>query len=473
MAIVFYDAETTGTNTAFDQILQFAAIRTDSALNEIDRFEARCRLQPHIVPAPAAMRLTGRTIAQITDRALPTHYEMVRAVRAKLLSWSPTLFVAYNSYRFDEHMLRQALYQTLHPCFLTNTNRNHRTDVMCMVQAASIYAPDALAIPVGETGAPGFSLERVARANGLAHAGAHDAMADAEATIHLCRLLSERAPEIWSNFMRLSQKAAVIDLLNDEPVLSRSAVYGTRRYSWLVTALGPNTENGSEHYVFELGHDPDALRELSDEQLEDLVRSLPKPVHTVKCNGSPILMPADDAPDFAPSKALGMAELERRAAILRSDPALRARLIAIYELTRESCPPSVHVEERIYDGFAGREDEARMETFHNVPWEQRAGIVSQFEDQRLVELGRRLIYMERPDVLTGGQRQWAARAIARRIVGQEGGVPWLTVDRAIEEAGGLLAAAPDADRALLEPLQAYLAGRRREALALLGEADAA
>ena len=32
---VFYDLETTGINPAFDQILQFAAVRTDLDFNEI------------------------------------------------------------------------------------------------------------------------------------------------------------------------------------------------------------------------------------------------------------------------------------------------------------------------------------------------------------------------------------------------------------------------------------------------------
>ena len=35
---LFYDIETTGLNKAFDQVLQFAAIRTDRQLNEIERY---------------------------------------------------------------------------------------------------------------------------------------------------------------------------------------------------------------------------------------------------------------------------------------------------------------------------------------------------------------------------------------------------------------------------------------------------
>ncbi len=71
MTFVFYDTETTGTDTAFDQILQFGAIRTDDNLNEIDRFETRCRLQPHIVPAPMALKVTGVAPKMLLDPTLP------------------------------------------------------------------------------------------------------------------------------------------------------------------------------------------------------------------------------------------------------------------------------------------------------------------------------------------------------------------------------------------------------------------
>ena len=46
MSFIFYDTETTGTHSAFDQILQFAAVRTDDDLQEIERFEVRSRLLP-------------------------------------------------------------------------------------------------------------------------------------------------------------------------------------------------------------------------------------------------------------------------------------------------------------------------------------------------------------------------------------------------------------------------------------------
>lgn len=55
MAFVFYDLETSGISPAFDQPLQFAAIRTDDSFVEIERVNLRCRIAPHIIPSPQAL----------------------------------------------------------------------------------------------------------------------------------------------------------------------------------------------------------------------------------------------------------------------------------------------------------------------------------------------------------------------------------------------------------------------------------
>lgn len=55
MAFIFYDTETTGTDPAFDQILQIAAIRTDEELEITDSFDLRCRLRPYVIPSIGAL----------------------------------------------------------------------------------------------------------------------------------------------------------------------------------------------------------------------------------------------------------------------------------------------------------------------------------------------------------------------------------------------------------------------------------
>jgi DNA polymerase III epsilon subunit-like protein len=104
MTFVFYDAETTGIDTTFDQILQFGAIRTDENLNEIDRFEIRCMLLPHVVPAPTALKVTGIATENLTDPALPSHYDAMRQLVDEAVS---NAFVAYRQAEINAELLAE------------------------------------------------------------------------------------------------------------------------------------------------------------------------------------------------------------------------------------------------------------------------------------------------------------------------------------------------------------------------------
>ena len=162
MSFVFYDTETTGVHKSFDQVLQFAAILTDSDLNELERFEVRCRVNPHVVPSAGALRVTRIPISMLLDPALPSHYEMMCEIAKKLASWSPAIFAGWNSMDFDEHLLRQAFYQCLHRPYITNTNGNCRTDILKIAQLASIRAPGSINVPANARGAPVFKLDQLA-----------------------------------------------------------------------------------------------------------------------------------------------------------------------------------------------------------------------------------------------------------------------------------------------------------------------
>src|SRR5205085_5148460 len=98
------------------------------------------------------------------------------------------------------------------------TNGNSRADAMRTVQAASVFTPEAIHVPGTMNIDKSFRLDLVAPANGFDHENAHDAMADVEATIHLCRLLLDRAPNLWSSAIGLSRTPAVLDFVKTEPV---------------------------------------------------------------------------------------------------------------------------------------------------------------------------------------------------------------------------------------------------------------
>ena len=451
MSFVFYDTETTGTNTAFDQILQFGAIRTDPELREVDRFEIRCRLLPHVVSSPKGLLANGIGVQQLTDPALPSHYEMVRAIRAKLEEWSPAVFVGHNSMRFDEHLLRQAFYQTLHPPYLSNTKGNGRMDVLTVLQAASFLEPDVLTVPASEKSRPTFSLERLAPANGFAHDAAHDAMGDTEATLYLCRLVRERVEGVWSNCVRFARKAAVLDYAQPGEVFAFVGFSYGRAYLRMVTAIGPNPERDSDLYVFDLSCDPHELAALNDDRL--------------RANAAPCILSYEDVPAWARVQLPGVEELGSRAEYVREDRDLRQRLMAVVVEDREEREPSVHVGEQIYDSFTGSEDQALMAAFHEAEWPSRAALLGRLADARLQVLGERLLYTEAPDAMPAEGLTSYRVDMARRLMAGEGTVPWLVLPKAIRETDELLASSTGGETSLLRRLRDYLVRRSEEAQA--------
>ena len=437
MGFVFYDTETTGTDTTFAQILQFGAIKTNHELRELARFEIRCRLLPYVVPSPGAMRITGTTVDQLVDPNLPSHYQMVRAIKAKLDEWSPSIFIGHNSITFDEHLLRQALYQTLHVPYLTNTNGNSRSDSLRIAQAVNVFRPGVLSVPTDEKGLPTFKLNRLASANGHDHVAAHDAMGDVEATIHMCRIIAERAEDHWSNFVRFAQKAAVVDFTEQEEVFFLTDTYFGRAYSWMVTTLGPNPDNGSQLLVFNLAIDPNQLADLPDDELVDRLAVTPKPVRILRANASPSVLSYDDTPDRLRQMAPGIMDLKSRATRIRNDEVLAQRLIAAFLATRRPREPSPHVEEQIYDSFFSDADQTGMANFHMAEWSARSQILARLSDVRLQVLGQRLIYTEAPEVMPVSARNARDVALAQRLLASEGTVPWLTLPKAVADTDDL------------------------------------
>lgn len=414
MSFVFYDTETTGTNSAFDQILQFAAVRTDADLQETDRFEIRSRLLPYVVPSPGALRVTGLTIDQLLDEAHPSHYEMVSQLRRKLGGWCPASFIGYNSLRFDEEFLRQAFYQCLHPPYLTNTGGSKRADAMHLIRAAAVLHSDQIVVAKSDKGGPSFKLDRLAPANGYNHPNAHEAMADVEALIFLCRIVRDRCPQLWARFLRFADKGAVTDFMDDQDAFLLMEFYPVQTGRFVVTAIGENPTRPNVVYAYDLTVDPAELRDLSDAELATRLARRPKPIRKVKTNAAPCLCSLSEAPPELLDGATPD-ELARRAREVRSDPALAGRLVAAATGAETAHASSPCVEQRIYDGFWSKADALKLEAFHTASWPDRAAIADDLEDDRLAWLARRLVFVEDPQHLAPRHQATMNDELARRL----------------------------------------------------------
>lgn len=456
MSFVFFDTETTGLKHGFDQIVHFAAIRTDANLNEIGRFEARSRLLPYVLPHPAALRTNGLPIGRLLDPSLPSHYDMVRAIRQRLLSWSPSIFVGYNSIRFDEEMLRHALFQTLHPAYLTSNHNNSRADVCGLVLAAAAVSPACLSVPISSEGRPIFRLEQLALANGVAHEKAHNALSDVVATLELCRLVHQRSSELWQRFVRFSKKATVADFVESEDGFMLTEFFANQAYHAPVVSIGRDPDQANGRFCLSLNGDVDRFAAMTNDELRAELAQKPCPVRRIRTNAAPTLTALYDAPEVM-LNGIDIDAIEARARRVKDDPVLCSRLVSAYISTREPRTPSPHAEERLYDGFPGPQDEARMVAFHNADWRDRLSIVQSFDDERLRLFGLRLLYVEARSVLPEALRHELERALSGSLIDNDAG--GLTLEQALREMDETPGdGASDAD-GLLADYRTYLVGR--------------
>lgn len=447
---VFYDTETTGLNKTFDQILQFAAILTDENFNPIDEINVRCRILPWVIPAPAALRVTGVSAAKLASPALPSFYQMMGAVRAKFDAWSPAIFLGYNSIGFDENFLHQAFWQTLHPPYQTVTNGNARMDVLPLVRAAAALAPGAFEVPENERGQLVFKLETLAPATGYVHDNAHDALEDVRATIHVAKRVADRVPDLWRHSVRCATKARTSEALSMEaPVLMVD--YFKQPNLWWGQRLDADGQRARFARVVNLGADWSRLDELGDDDLSDWALGPPRALRNIALNKAPIVFPAAAAERYWGQRP--DPDQLRNSARLSVDRELRPRLLKALEAHDREWPQPEQLEDMIYQGFPSRADEALMARFHSSGWRDRAELVHQFADQRYRRLAQRLVYLDAPDMLSDAERQRIESGIARRCTADPGGKGlWRTLSAARAELDGW----GGEDQALAEEITQYL-----------------
>jgi exodeoxyribonuclease I len=442
VAFILYDVETTGLNKRFDQILQFAAVRTDVALVETGRFETRSRLMPHVVPSPRALHVTGMSLEVASSMSRLSHYAMVCEIADKLAAWCPATFLGFNSIRFDEEFLRQAFYQCLHPVFLTNTNGNARADVLNLMRAVATLHPSVIRPGIESDGRVSYRLGALAAANGISTGKVHDAAADVDAMLGLCRKVREEAPELWSTFVRFSSKAAVIDLVRDEDAFAYFDFWNPRVMHFL-TGVGVCPTDVNAHYCLDLTCNVAELRKLNDAALSERMRQEPRAIKRLRVNAAPLLYPLWDIDPghFGDSSE---EELMRKASSVRADEKFMSALTRAAASVETVYAPSEHVELQIYGGrFFSEHDLELCRQFHARPWEMRPEIIAGFSDPRLKRLGRRLIYLETPHLINEDERRVMAEDIAsrRRGDGRHLSPPWTTIAQAISELESIEASA--------------------------------
>uniref|UniRef100_UPI004047DBDC exonuclease domain-containing protein n=2 Tax=Yoonia sp. TaxID=2212373 RepID=UPI004047DBDC len=454
MGFVFYDLETTGLSPAYNQPLQFAAIRTDDSFTEIERVNLRCRIAPHIIPAPHALVVTGVTPAQLIDPALPTLFEFTQSIMKLIERWEPATWVGFNTIRFDEEVLRQTFYQNLQPnIYATQFNGNNRLDILTAVYAVWCRNPGLLNWPTDDTGRTTFKLDRLAPANGFNAHNAHDALGDVEATIHIARVIANGDPVLWSAILHNRDKQNVMATLETyQPVELVLRFGGGPPRSYVGCFCGTADGNPTQAAFLDLeAADPEVLIEADDAGLFQAVDGTPQVIRSIATNKVPSLFPIDNPhPDHL-----------RKAGLIAANPAFRARvgqaMAARYVDDPDAPPPSV--EKQIYGGFYAKADRDLLAEFQQANWPRRYEIVDLLTDARLRQLGRRLIAFHTPSALTAEETALFETFLHERWNAPDNPeIEWTTIasaTRAIAE----LRAVPGADQAALDDITDFIQQR--------------
>ncbi|MDF2940105.1 MAG: exodeoxyribonuclease [Gammaproteobacteria bacterium] len=201
--LLFYDIESTGLSKCFDQVLQFAAIRTDLELNEIERHEILVKLNPDVIPSAYATITHHVSIAD-TQQGI-SELEAMKKIHS-LLNAPGTISLGYNTLTFDDEFLRFSFYRNLfNPYSHQFANECRRMDLYPMAIMYHLFKPEVLNWPQ-LNGQVSLKLDQLSPANNLAQGPAHTAIVDVEATVELARRFKQDE-KMWSYLCGYFDKA--------------------------------------------------------------------------------------------------------------------------------------------------------------------------------------------------------------------------------------------------------------------------
>lgn len=431
-SFLWHDYETFGADPRRDRPAQFAALRTDADLNEIgEPIELYCKPADDYLPHPAACLITGITPQKAQRHGLP-EAEFAGEIQ-RHMSEPGTCVVGYNSLRFDDEVSRHLFYRNLlDPYSREWQNGNSRWDLIDVVRAFYALRPDGIEWPLREDGAPSFKLEHLTAANGIAHEGAHDAVADVRATIALARLLKARNAKLFDYLLGLRGKRAVakqLDLPNAKPLLHISRRYpASRGCSALVMPLAEHPTNPNGVIVYDLSVDPSDMLSMSAEQIrervfvsqQDLTEGEARiPLKVIHINRCPVVFPASALKDVeGPQQGeygaivarlgLDVAACRQHWKTLRDASGVAAKVAEVFSAGYDDALQDPDL--MLYSGsFFSAADRQQMERVREMePWDL-VGQRFAFQDPRLEEMLFRFRARSYPDTLEGEEReQWEA-----------------------------------------------------------------
>ncbi len=390
---LFYDIETTGLDRSFDQTLQFAAIRTDMNLHEIERHNIVVRLRPDAVYSPRAI-ITSRISIKDSMEGI-CEYEAARQIHGMLNEFG-TISIGYNSLGFDDEVLRFTFHRNLlQPYTHQYNNGCRRMDLFPMTIVYRLYKDNVITWPEID-GKPSLKLEYISSANRLAEGQAHDAMVDVEATLELARRFIKEK-ETWeyldSCFIKANEKNRIADLpvgFENEAEEHRLGVLVSGEFGTFNGFQAPALFLGNSapysNQMLWLRLDLPDLRETTDKTIDENTWVIRK-----RLAEPPIILP----PREHYWDRLGKERCEtakENIRWLKSHPSIFDEIISYHKNFKYPELPDLDPDAALYqNGFLSRREQELCLRFHEVPLDKKAEIAGTFPSPMARELAGRIL----------------------------------------------------------------------------------
>lgn len=246
---LFYDIETSGLNPCFNQVMQFAAIRTDLNFREIGRHEINVQLNCDTLIEPEAL-ITHRIPIGVCRNG---QSELSAITKIHQLFNTPgTIGIGYNSLGFDDEFLRFAFFRhLLSPYTHQYANQCQRMDLFPITIMFYLFKPNALKKwPIDQAGQVRLKLELLNVCNDLATGVAHQAIADVEATLALAQRFAQSS-EMWDylldNFDKTIDEKRCQNLKSTWALLVNGKIGALNNFMAPVIYCGPHLHYKNQH----------------------------------------------------------------------------------------------------------------------------------------------------------------------------------------------------------------------------------
>jgi exodeoxyribonuclease-1 len=397
--LYFYDLETSGVNPKASRVMQFAGQRTDLKLEPIGEPDNYLiRMTNDILPEPDAVMLTGITPQATLDGGL-TEAEFLQYFTDDI-SVPGTIFVGFNTIRFDDEFIRFMLYRNFYDAYEWQwRDKRSRWDILDAVRMMRALRPDGIKWPVTPDGKPTNRLELLTSMNNLMHEAAHDALSDVYATIAVARMIHDKQPKLFDYLLKMRDKNAVSKMvLSGEPFVYSSGKYANAYEKTSVVVAVGNHPSGAGAFVYDLRTDPDQFADMDAAELAKAMSSRPKdellrfPVKSIRFNRCPAIAPLSvlDEPSIKRLK-LDMDEIAANQQKLAAIPGFYEKLceaVALLDQKRQAnlLTLTQDVDFLLYDGFFDETDKTKMSVVRAADRDEIAKLKLKFKDSRLTHL---------------------------------------------------------------------------------------